>query len=94
VSDRNYIFRRHALERMAERDITRADVESVVENGEVIREYADDTPHPSRLILGWRDERPLHVVAADDDEANETYIITVYEPDADVWNDDFRSKKT
>jgi hypothetical protein len=60
----------------------------------VIREYADDTPHPSRLILGWRDERPLHVVAADDEDANETYIITVYEPDPDVWNDDFRSKKT
>lgn len=93
MSQRKYIFRRHALERMAERNISRADVEWVVEAGEIIREYADDMPYPSRLMLGWRDERALHVVAADDDEANETYIITVYEPDPDVWNDDFRSKK-
>jgi hypothetical protein len=94
VSKRKYIFRRHALERMAERNISRVVVESVVEEGEVIREYADDTPYPSRLLLGWRDERPLHVVAADDDTTNETYIITVYEPDPDVWEEDFRSKKT
>jgi hypothetical protein len=33
----------------------------------------------------------MNVVAADNDEANETYI---YEPDPDVWNEDFRSKKT
>lgn len=94
MSERKYIFRRHALERMAERNISRVDVESVVEGGEVIREYADDTPYPSRLMLGWRDDRPLHVVAADDDTTNETYIITVYEPDPDVWEEDFRSKKT
>lgn len=94
MSKRQYIFRRHALERMAERNISRVDVESIVEAGEVIREYTDDTPYPSRLVLGWRNERPLHVVAADDDTTNETYIITVYEPDPDVWEEDFRSKKT
>jgi hypothetical protein len=35
----------------------------------------------------------LHVVAADHDEANETIIITVYEPDPTIWDDDFRSKR-
>jgi len=64
MSERRFVFRRHALERMAERNITRADVESVVTSGEVLREYVDDTPYPSRLILGWREVRPLHVVAA------------------------------
>lgn len=57
MSDRTCIFRRHAVERMAERNITRADVELVVKTGEIIREYSDDTPYPSRLMLGWRDER-------------------------------------
>jgi hypothetical protein len=94
VSDKTYIYARHAIQRMAERDITRADVESVVETGEVIRDYPDDTPYPSRLILGWKEKRPLHVVAADDDTASETTIITVYEPDPDIWNEDFRSKKS
>jgi hypothetical protein len=94
VSQRKYVFRRHAVERMAERNISRADVEAIVETGEVIRAYPDDTPYPSRLMLGWRAQRPLHVVAADNDSTSETYIITVYEPDPDVWDEDFRSKRT
>lgn len=94
MSKSTYIFRRHAVERMAARNITRDDVEFVVRDGEVIREYADDTPYPSRLILGWSENRPLHVVAADDNAANEIYIITVYEPDSEIWDEDFRSRKT
>jgi|GEM_PF-4212492 len=30
---------------------------------------------------------------ADDISVNETYIITVYEPDPDVWDESFRSKR-
>jgi hypothetical protein len=50
---------------MFERGISTDDVRQVTELGEVIREYADDTPYPSRLILGWIGGCPLHVVAAD-----------------------------
>jgi len=88
-----FVFRVHAVQRMAERGITVDDVREVVLNGEVIRDYPDDTPYPSRLILGWRGDRPLHVVAADNHEAQETIIITVYQPDPDQWERDFRSKK-
>ena len=44
---------------MFERSINRDDVRHVIDNGEVIREYLDDKPFPSRLILGWREKRPL-----------------------------------
>ncbi len=87
------VFRVHAVQRMAERQVTVEDVRDVVLNGEVIRAYPDDTPYPSCLILGWRGTRPLHVVAADNHEAQETIIITVYEPGPDLWEPDFRSKK-
>jgi hypothetical protein len=87
------IFRVHAVQRMFERNISREDVRAALATGDVIREYSDDTPYPSRLILGWRGERPLHVVAADNHEARETIIITVYQPDPDQWEPDFRSKK-
>lgn len=88
------VFRVHAVQRMAEREITIDDVRDVVQNGEVIRDYPDDTPYPSRLILGWCGTRPLHVVAADNDDDKQTIIITVYEPDPDLWEPDFRSKKS
>jgi len=78
---------------MFERGITRDDAIDVILHGEVIREYTDDQPYPSRLILGWRDTRPLHVVAADNEHGDETIIITVYEPDPALWEADFKTKK-
>lgn len=64
----------------------------MIEGGEIIREYADDKPFPSRLLLGWHQKRPLHVVAADTPD-NETIIITAYEPDTTIWEADFKTKK-
>lgn len=90
---RKLTFRVHAIERMFERGITRNDVRNVIENGEEIRAYPDDKPYPSRLILGWRGKEPMHVVAADNEADDETIVITVYVPDIDLWNPDFRSKR-
>jgi hypothetical protein len=47
------IFRVHALQRMFQRRITEADVREILQVGEVIESYPDDTPYPSRLILGF-----------------------------------------
>ncbi|MBA3826578.1 MAG: DUF4258 domain-containing protein [Ktedonobacterales bacterium] len=90
----NIVFRVHVLQRMFQRSITEEDVQHVLENGEVIKEYLDDTPFPSRLLLGWRDKRPLHVVATDNKAENKTYVIRVYEPDPQIWAPDFRRKKS
>lgn len=87
------VLRVHVLQRMFERHVDVDDVRHVIEIGEVIKEYPDDKPLPSRLILGWRENRPLHVVAADDHAAQETIVITVYEPDPLVWESDFKRKK-
>lgn len=86
------IFRVHAIQKMFEREITPDDVKNVIDEGEVIREYIDDKPFPSRLILGWSGKRPIHVVAADDDH-DQIIIITAYEPDPQLWESDFKSKK-
>jgi hypothetical protein len=88
------IFRQHAIERMAARDIEPDEVRAVITHGEVIANYADDTPYPSRLMLGWIKDRPLHVVAADNDDDGETIIITAYVPDPTLWDEDFRSKQS
>lgn len=86
-------FRVHAIQRMFERAITPDEVKNVIAHGEIIRKYPDDTPYPSRLILGWRGEQPLHIVAADNTDEDETIIITVYVPDPNLWESDFRTKR-
>ena len=87
------VFRVHAVQRMSERKITERDVRDILYGGEAIEAYPDDTPYPSRLVLGWCRGRPLHVVAAENAEAQETIVITVYDPDPTLWEPGFRQRR-
>ncbi len=88
----NLVFRAHAIQRMAQRQISVASVRQVLATGEVIEDYPSDTPYPSQLMLGWSGGTPLHIVVADNVSAQETIIITVYEPDPQKWSPDFRRR--
>ena len=87
------VLRTHALKRMAENGISVADVHTALATGSIIRVNSHDRPHPSRLVLAWIGDRPIHVVAADDQVTGETYIITAYEPDPKLWQPDFRRRR-
>lgn len=79
-------YRLHAVQRMFERKITADEVRYALETGVVIEEYPDDTPYPSRLILGCYKGRIIHVVAANNISDGEIIVITVYEPDPSEWD--------
>jgi hypothetical protein len=87
------VYRVHAVQRMAQRNISAAEVRHVLATGRVIEDYPNDTPYPSYLMLGWVGTRPLHVVAADNATDQETIVITVYEPDPRQWTPDFARRK-
>lgn len=86
-------WQRHALERMAERDIRRFDALEVLISDDLIEDYADDEPFPSALFLGWIKTRPIHVVAAFDAESDQVFVITVYEPDLEHFEPDFKTRR-
>lgn len=79
---------------MESRGITVADVLRVLDSGEQIEQYPEDTPFPSALLLGRIGERPLHVVAGRDAVNDVTYIVTAYEPDPNEWDADFKRRRT
>ena len=87
------IYRVHAVSCIFERSITEADVRKTLSDGEEIAAYPDDLPYPSRLLLGWRGDRPLHVVLAYNPQDDEHIVITVYEPDPAQWDIGFRRRK-
>lgn len=89
---KNVIYRLHALQRMFEREISDAEVNEVLINGTCIEDYPDDTPYPSQLILGFANEKAIHVVLANIVLENETVIITVYSPEAKKWTADFKTR--
>lgn len=87
-------FSAHAIRQMHEREIATNDVLSVLEEGEVIEDYPNDNPFPSRLLLGYAEGRPLHVVVAKDAESGKCFVVTAYEPDPERWTPDFRKRRT
>ena len=88
------LFTGHAVKRMFERSINRREVQDVLENGEIVADYPDDQPFPSGLMLGFVDERPIHVVVAVEFETKTSYIVTAYDPDPDLWELDFRNRRS
>ena len=85
-------FSGHATVQMFKRIIEVDHVEHVLQTGKVIKQYPDDKPYPSFLILGYIGKRPIHVVVSTDKKGN-CYIITAYEPDRKLWENDFETKK-
>ncbi len=86
------LWTQHGLQRMQERDISRADVKHGIETGEIIEEYPDDYPNPSCLIFGYTvNERILHIVAGCDNI--NIYIITAYYPDITKFEADLKTRR-
>ena len=44
---------------MAARGIREEDVARVISEGKEIENYPEDKPYPSRLLLGWVEDRPI-----------------------------------
>lgn len=69
------------------------EIEHVIDSGEVIEDYPEDEPFPSRLILGTVQNRPLHVVVAEEKDSDITHVVTAYQPDLDQWENGFKRRK-
>lgn len=78
---------------MFSRNIAFDDVETILKSGETIEEYPSDNPYPSKLLLGFIAKRPIHIVAAFDDNEKCCIIVTAYEPDKDLWAANFKNRK-
>ena len=90
--DDSMVITKHARQRLVERGISINDVQSAIRTGEVIKQYEDDKPFPSCLLLGRAEkEIKIHVVASIDNEI--LYVITAYQPDENEWELDLKTRK-
>ncbi len=86
-------WRKHVLQRLAERNILQEEVIKALQSGEVIEDYHDDKPYPSSLFLGSGHHEPLHVVVAFDEGNKLAYSSTAYRPSAQAFESDYRTRK-
>ena len=86
------VITEHARVRLVERNISAADIINGIDTGEIIKQYEDDKPFPSCLLLGYTMKKmPIHMVISHDGEM--LHLITAYYPDPEVWEADFKIKK-
>jgi hypothetical protein len=79
---------------MFERSIEKQAVIEIIRSGEVIAEYSDDKPYPSFLLLGFVNQLPVHVVLGKNEATNDCYVITVYLPSSDIWQEGYRKRRS
>jgi hypothetical protein len=86
VRERQYEFSKHAVDQSVVRSISVAELEeAILGPGELIEDYPDDKYGPSCLILGFTGAgRPLHVQCSYPSRPL-VKVITLYEPDPDLW---------
>ena len=73
-------------ERYAE-NIAILDLENAILNGEILEDYPDDKRGPSCLVLGYSQNRPIHIVYGYT-PTRWIRIITVYIPKLPKWIDE------
>jgi len=92
--DMEIIFSQHAFQQMFKKNILPKDVKRLLPIAEVIKDYPDDKPYPSKLLLGFvNDDVPLHIVAAYNYADMQVIVITAYIPDGELWSNNFKTKK-
>jgi hypothetical protein len=94
VAAKRVIYTPHALTQMSKPDrlIRPYEIRSVLNGGEIIEDYPEDSRGHSCLMLGFgNDKRPIHVVCSPKDEY--LAIITAYLPDPQQWTADFKKRR-
>lgn len=67
--------------------------EEVLLRGEQIEDYPKDFPFPSGLFLGTIAGKVIHVVVGLDEKNETAHVISVYEPDAEHFESDRRTRR-
>ncbi len=61
---------------------------------EIIEAYPDDKYLPSFLLRGELNAAVFHAQIATDVEGENVRVVTMYTPDADEWDEMFRTRRT
>jgi hypothetical protein len=90
------VWSRHAIQELVADDLTRAQVERALQVCKVIEDYpVVHRPLPDCLVLGWLSTgEPIHAVLAVDVEQDRVLVITVYRPNVEEWENDWRTRRS
>ncbi len=85
-------FSKHAADQTILRHATLQEIREAIADGEIIEDYPGDKYGPSCLILGYTQVGRLLHIQCSYPSRPLVKIITLYEPDANLWID-FKVRK-
>jgi hypothetical protein len=92
VGSGRFEFSKHAVDQALLRNVRTQELREAIAHGQVIEDYPEDKYGPSLLLLGFTAVgRPLHIQCSYPSRPL-IKIITVYEPDPEMWID-FKTRR-
>lgn len=90
--EKHFILRFHGFVEMKLERFSVDDLSSVGGSSEILEEYPERPEGYSKLLLGFLEDRPLHIVINvqefHDDPSYPLAVVTVYQPEAPSWLDE------
>ncbi len=84
----------HAVKKLRVEDLRKIEVEDSLKECIIIEDYTmEGRPLPGCMVLGFTGSTPIHSVIAIDKDFDRIFIITVYKPSAERWEDDWKRRK-
>lgn len=84
----------HGLRKLRLERLRKEDVENSLRHCIIIEDYPmEGRPLPGALVLGFAGKEPVHVVLAIDKALDRLFVITVYRPSIERWEDDWKQRK-
>ncbi len=84
----------HAVKKLRVDRLRKTPVENSLKNCIIIEDYsAENRPFPDCLALGFIGADPVHSVIAIGRDFDRIFIVTVYRPSAERWENDWKTRK-
>ncbi len=93
VRERKIHWTFHVNMRLKGRFITRQKILESISAFEIIETYPEDKYLPSYLIYSQHQGAVFHVLFAVDVAGDNVRIVTTYYPDAEEWEEDFKTRR-
>lgn len=84
----------HAINKPRVEGLRKAEVEELLKECIIIEDYPAQTrPLPDCLVLGFLGRAPVHAVVAIDSDFDRVFVVTVYRPTRERWEDGWKNRK-
>jgi len=84
----------HAIAKLRTEGLRKKDIEESLKDCIIIEDYdMEGRPLPGCLVLGFPGNLPVHSVIAIDRKFDRIFVITVYKPSTERWENDWKRRK-